>query len=199
MLHQWAAIIGVPAFAVLIVAASSTTERLAIGVHAIGVIGMLGVSGTYHSGRLSPATTRLFKRIDHATILGAIAGTYAAITVLALDGSDQTTMLWVVGIGTVVGIGIRMLWLDAPYPVVALVYVLVGWSAAIAFPAYLDGTTGVEFGLMLAGGVLYTLGAVVYALHKPNPWPGTFGYHEVFHAFVVAGAACHYACVALLL
>ena len=199
MLHQRAAIVGIPAFAVLIVAAPDGASRLAVTIHAIGVLGMLGVSGTYHSGRLSPAAQRVFKRIDHATILGAIAGTYCAITVLALDGSDQTKMLWVVGIGALAGVAIRMAWLDAPYPVVAVVYVAVGWSAAFSFRDYSDGTSATEFALILAGGVLYTIGGVVYALHKPNPWPATFGYHEVFHALVVGGAVCHYACVALLL
>lgn len=199
MLHQWAAIVGVPAFVVLIVAAPTGSDRLAVTLHGIGVIGMLGVSGTYHSGRLSPTAQRLFKRIDHATILGAIAGSYTAVTMLALDGSAQTRMLWIVLVGAGIGVAIRMAWLDAPYPVVAVVYVAVGWSAAIAFPDYLDGMSGTEFGLLLAGGILYTVGGVVYAMHKPNPWPGVFGYHEVFHALVVAGAACHYACVALLL
>lgn len=199
VLHRWAAILGVPAFAVLIVAAPDGASRIAVAIHAVGVLGMLGVSGTYHSGRLSPATQRVFKRIDHATILGAVAGTYCAISVLALDGGDQAKMLWIVGIAALVGVAIRMAWLDAPYPVVAVVYLVVGWSAAVDFGAYVDGTSATEFALILAGGVLYTIGGVVYALHKPNPWPATFGYHEVFHALVVGGAACHYACVALLL
>lgn len=199
MSHRWAAIAGVPAFAVLVAAADTAAARWAVLVHAVGVLGMFGVSGTYHSGRLSPAAVRVFKRIDHATILGAIAGTYCAITVLALDGREQATMLWIVGIGALLGVAVRMAWLDAPYPVVALVYVVVGWSALADLGAYVEGTTAVEFGLLLAGGILYTIGGVVYALHAPDPWPATFGYHEVFHALVVGGAACHYACVALLL
>jgi hemolysin III len=197
--HQWATIVGVPAFAVLLIVAPDGAARVAVAFHAVGVLSMLGVSGTYHSGRLSPAAQRVFKRIDHATILAAIGGTYVAITILALDGGTQAKMLWVVAVGVVVGVGIRMAWLDAPYPIVAVVYVAVGWSAAFAFPAYLRGTTDTEFGLMMAGGVLYTVGGVVYAVHRPNLWPATFGYHELFHALVVGGAACHYACVALLL
>ena len=199
VIHRWAAIVAVPAFVVLIVAAPDGASRLAVTIHAVGVVGMLGVSGTYHSGRLSPEAQRIFKRIDHATILAAIGGTYTAISVLALHGSDQTKMLWVVGVGALVGVAIRMAWLDAPYPVTAAVYLAVGWSAALDFPAYLDGTTATEFGLVIAGGLLYTVGGVIYALHRPTLWPATFGYHELFHSLVVAGAACHYAAVALLL
>lgn len=198
VIHQWAAIVGLPVFVVLLVTAPDGGSRAAVALHGAGVVGMLAVSGTYHSGRLSPATQRVFKRIDHATILAAIGGTYTAITVLALDGSGQTRMLWVVGVSVALGVAIRMAWLDAPYPVVAAVYLVVGWSAVIDLPDYLRGTTTAEFALMMGGGVLYTTGAVIYALHRPVLWPATFGYHELFHAFVVAGAACHIGCVALL-
>jgi hemolysin III len=197
-IHRWAAIAFVPAFIVLIVLASDSASRLAVTSHAIGVVGMLGVSATYHSGRLSPAAWRVFKRLDHSTILLAIAGTYTAITVLALHGSEQTRMLLVVGIGAALGVTIRMLWLDAPYPVIALVYLVVGWSAVVDLPAYARGTSATELTLVVAGGLLYTIGAVIYALHRPDLWPATFGYHELFHAFVVAGAVCHFAAVALL-
>jgi hemolysin III len=91
-----------------------------------------------------------------------------------------------------------MLWLDAPYPVIALVYLVVGWSAVVDLPAYARGTSATELTLVVAGGLLYTIGAVIYALHWPDLWPATFGYHELFHAFVVAGAVCHFAAVALL-
>ena len=199
LIHRWAAIGFVPAFAVLLAMASDGATRLAVGLHALGVIGMLGVSATYHSGRLSPEAFRLFKRLDHSTILLAIAGTYAAITVLALSGSAQTRMLVVVAVGAAIGVAIRMVWLDAPYPVVAAVYLVVGWSAVVDFPGYAEGTSATELAFIVAGGLLYTIGAVVYALHRPVLWPETFGYHELFHSFVVAGAICHYIAVALLL
>jgi hemolysin III len=160
---------------------------------------MLAVSATYHSGRLSPATTRVFKRIDHGTILLAIAGTYTAVTVLALDGADQARMLWVVGVGAVVGVAVRMAWIDAPYPLTAAVYLAVGWSALVDLGAYAAGTTSVELALVVAGGLIYTIAGVVYALHRPVLSPAVFGYHELFHALVVAGALCHIAAVALML
>jgi hemolysin III len=199
LIHRWAAIAFTPAFIVLIVLAADAASRLAVTSHALGVVGMLAVSATYHSGRLSPPAWRVFKRLDHSTILLAIAGTYTAVTVLALDGSEQARMLLVVGLGASLGVAIRMAWLDAPYPVIAAVYLVVGWSAVVDLPAYARGTTATELGLVIAGGLLYTAGAVIYALHRPVLRPATFGYHELFHAFVVAGALCHFAAVALLL
>jgi hemolysin III len=198
VIHRWAALTFVPVFGVLLSRAEGA-ERWAVLAHAVGVVGMLSVSGTYHSGRLSPGAFRVFKRIDHATILAAIGGTYTAITVLALDGRAQTTMLLVVGIGAALGVAIRMVWLDAPYPVVAVVYLVVGWSALADLPGYLRGTTTVEFACVVAGGLLYTVGGVVYALHRPVLRPATFGYHELFHALVVAGATAHVVAVGLLL
>jgi hemolysin III len=199
VIHRWAALAFVPAFAALLVAAPDGASRLAVGLHALGVVGMLSVSATYHSGRLSPAAFRAFKRLDHTAILLAIAGTYTAITVLTLGGSDQTKMLWIVGTGAALGAAVRMAWLDAPYPVVAAVYLVVGWSALADLPAYAAGTTTAELALVVAGGLLYTGGGVVYALHRPVLAPEAFGYHELFHALVVAGATCHFAAVALLL
>jgi hemolysin III len=153
---------------------------------------MLGVSAVYHSGRLSPATVARLKRVDHSTILLAIAGSYTAIIVLALDGNTQRNLLIATWTAAVVGILIRMFWLHAPYPVVATVYVVVGWMALVDVGAYTRALTMGEITLVVVGGVLYTAGAVIYALHKPNPWPATFGYHEIFHTLVVMAALAHY-------
>lgn len=199
VIHRWAAIALAPVFVLLVVLADAGSSSTAVALHGIGVVGMLAVSATYHSGRLSPGATQVFKRIDHATILLAIAGTYTAVAVLALDGGAQARMLWVVGVGAATGVAVRMTWLDAPYPLTAAVYLVVGWSALIDLPGLAAGTTSAELALIVAGGLLYTGGAVVYALHRPVLAPATFGYHELFHALVVAGAVCHVAAVALLL
>ena len=149
----------------------------------------------YHSGRLSPAAVSRLKRVDHSTILLAIAGSYTAIISLALNGSTRRVLLVATWIAALIGVLIRMFWLHAPYPVVATVYVVVGWMALIDIPAYVDALSGTELTLVIIGGVLYTVGAVVYALHKPNPWPATFGYHEVFHTLVVLAALAHYVAI----
>lgn len=192
-IHRWAAPIAAALFTVLVVRAGD--DRWSAVVYGVCVTAMLGVSATYHSGHLSAAAVRVFKRIDHATILFAIAGTYTAVTQLALDGDDRTRMLVVIWVAAAIGIAIRMAWIDAPYPVVAVVYLAVGWLMVIDLPSYLAGMDAWPTAFVVAGGVLYTVGGVVYALHKPNPWPRSFGYHEVFHALVVAGAGSHYLAV----
>ena len=195
VLHRSAVIGFAPLFLLLVVLAGSAGDRVATVVYALGVLGMLGVSATYHSGRLGPVGTRRLKRADHATILLAIAGSYTAIATIGLTGSPSRTLLWVVWVATPVAVAIRMLWLDAPYPVVAVVYVVVGWMAVIEIGPIIDALTAFEVAAVVGGGLLYTVGGVVYAMHKPNPRPGVFGYHEVFHALVVGGVAAHYAAV----
>lgn len=195
LLHRWAAIVFVPLFVLLAVLSDGGSDRLAIAVYGFGVTAMLGVSAVYHSGKLGPVASRRLKRLDHSTILLAIAGSYTAVTALSLEGDAKTRMLVIVWVAAILGITIRMAWLDAPYPLVAVVYVVVGWIALVDLPGYRDALSGLEISLVVLGGLLYTAGGVVYALHKPNPWPATFGYHEVFHALVVGGATAHYLAV----
>lgn len=139
------------------------------------------------------------KRVDHSTILLAIGGSYTGLTGLALTGSERTTVLVLVWTAAVIGIGIRMFWLDAPYPLVAVVYVAVGWIALVEFGAYVNALSAAEMALLVLGGVVYTIGGVVYALHRPDPWPRTFGYHELFHSLVTLAAAFHVIAVVSLL
>ena len=160
---------------------------------------MLAVSATYHAAGRSEVGRRRLKRVDHSMILVAIAGSYTGVVGLALSGDRRARLLALVWALALVGVAIRLLWLHAPYPVTAAVYVAVGWVALVDIAALRRSLTTPELALVVLGGVLYSIGAGVYAAHKPNPWPRTFGYHEVFHAFVVAGAAAHLAAVILLL
>ncbi|MGH9187527.1 MAG: PAQR family membrane homeostasis protein TrhA [Acidimicrobiales bacterium] len=198
VLHRWAVVIFAGLSAGLFVAAEGAGSRTAVAIYGVCVTAMLGVSAVYHSGRLSPAAGRRLKRVDHATILLAIAGTYTAVTGLALDGTTRVVLLVVGWLAALVGIAIRMIWLDAPYPLVALVYLVVGWLPLVDLPAYLRALSGGQVAWVVLGGLLYTAGGIIYALHRPNPWPTVFGYHEVFHALVVAGAAAHYLAVLAL-
>jgi hemolysin III len=195
VIHRWAAPTGIVLFTVLAIRAPTAGARLGVVVYGVCVTAMLGVSAIYHSGRLSPRAVARLKRVDHSTILLAIAGSYTAIITLALDGSTQRTLLVATWTAAIAGVLIRMFWLHAPYPVVATVYVVVGWMALVDVPAYTRALTNGELTLVVIGGLLYTAGAVVYALHKPNPWPATFGYHEIFHALVVLAALAHYVAV----
>ena len=197
LIHRYASVAFAIGFIVLVVA-GDPAERPWLAAYGLAVTTMLAVSAAYHSGRLSPAVQVVFKRIDHSTILLAIAGSYTGIVGLGLDGSSRTRMLVLVWILAIIGMAIRMLWLHAPYPIVAVVYLAVGWVALIDIDALTDSLTGTELALVVLGGVLYSVGAGVYALHAPNPWPATFGYHELFHLLVVLAAAVHLAAVASL-
>lgn len=194
VIHRWAAVAFGAGF-VALVAVAEPEDRPWLVVYGLAVTTMLGVSAAYHSGRLSPPVQAVFKRIDHSTILLAIAGSYTGIVGVGLDGAARTRLLVAVWVLAAVGMVIRMLWLHAPYPLVAVVYVAVGWVAVIDIGALTDGLTGTELALVVLGGVLYSVGAAVYALHAPDPWPATFGYHELFHAIVVLAAAVHVAAV----
>ena len=197
-LHRYFAIAGVPAFTVLAFLAPSPTATAAMIVYGIGVTGMLGVSAVYHSGRLSDSTKAVFKRIDHVTILFAIAGSYTAVTVQALDGTPERVLLIFAWSATVVGAAIRMFWLLAPRWVVSTVYLVVGWSALIEIGPLSTSLNAVDMTLLIVGGGLYTVGAVIYAAKRPNPWPRHFGFHEIFHALVVSAATVHYVLVVRL-
>jgi hemolysin III len=143
--------------------------------------------------------TAVLKRIDHVTILFAIAGSYTAVTVLALDGASERTLLVFVWTAAVVGAALRMFWLHAPRSVVAAVYLVVGWSALIEIGAISESLNAIDLTLMVVGGGLYTVGAVVYAAKRPDPWPRHFGFHEIFHLLVVMAATAHYVLVMRLL
>ncbi|MHB8218952.1 MAG: PAQR family membrane homeostasis protein TrhA [Acidimicrobiales bacterium] len=164
-------------------------------VYVLSLVALFGVSASFHLVHWSPPARRRMRRADHSTIFVAIAGTYTAVGGLALTGWSRVLILALVWTGAVGGIVLRQLWLDAPKWAVAVPYVVVGWSAVVVLPQLVRSLGGVGFGLLLAGGACYTVGALVYALRRPDPFPTVFGYHEVFHTLTVVGAALHYAVI----
>lgn len=196
VLHRYSAPALGGAFAVLAILAGDGAATAWVAVYGVCVTAMLTVSAIYHSGKLSPRALIVFKRIDHAMILMAIAGSYTGMVGLTLGGSTRTVLLVAVWALAAIGVAIRMLWINAPYPLTAAVYVAVGWAALFDIGAFVGAFTGAQLALIATGGLLYTLGAVVYALHRPNPWPKTFAYHEVFHTMVVVAAVAHFAAAA---
>jgi hemolysin III len=139
----------------------------------------------------------LMRRLDHSMIFLLIAGTVTPFALLNLTGTWSTAILVAVWAGAIIGVTVEVLWTTSPKWVSAILYVAVGWIAAVAFPQIV-GTAGVVAGLLIAtGGILYTVGAVVYATQRPDPNPTYFGYHEVFHLLVIAAAASHFLAVAL--
>jgi hemolysin III len=181
----------------LLVARAHTVEaRVVLIIYVVSMVALFGVSAAFHRIRWSPVGRRRMRRADHATIFLAIAGTYTAVAGLVVHGWAQVLVLCLVWFGGAIGVTVRQLWLDAPKWAIAVPYIVAGWSALAIVPQLVRGLGGGGFALVLAGGACYTIGAMCYSLKRPNPVPGVFGYHEVFHAFTVAGAALHYAAIA---
>jgi hemolysin III len=194
--HEVAFFVSLVSGAALVVAAPTTGSALVMAVYAVSVSLLFGVSALFHRHTWGPVGRRRMRRADHSTIFIAIAGSYTAVAGIALDGWARTAVLCIVWGGAALGITLRQVWLDAPKWVIALPYVVVGWAAVAVLPQLYRALGGVGFTLLLAGGIAYSAGAVVYALKKPNPVPGVLGYHEVFHACTIVGAVLHFVVIA---
>jgi hemolysin III len=195
--HQWAFLCSLLTGTVLVVLAPAGKATSVAAIYAVSVAALFGTSALYHRITwASQKARRWMRRLDHSMIFLLIAGTYTPFAVLVLEGTLATVILVLVWTGALCGIVFKLIWIDAPNWLVAATYVVLGWVAVAAFPALLDGLGLVATLLVAAGGLLYTAGAVVYALRRPDPVPGVFGYHEVFHALVIAAAALQYSVIA---
>jgi hemolysin III len=195
--HEWAFFVSLVLGAALIVAAKTPEATLAVAIYAISLSALLGTSALYHRVNWQrPEVRRWMRRLDHSMIFFLIAGTYTPFALLVLDGPLADAILLVVWAGALFGAIVEMIWIEHPKWVAALVYMSLGWVAAVAFPGMWQ-EMGVGGTLLVAiGGLLYTVGAVVYATQHPDPSPRVFGYHEVFHALVILAAAAHFAAIA---
>jgi hemolysin III len=195
--HEWAFFVSLILGAGLILTAKTPKATLAVAIYAVSLSALLGTSALYHRVNWArPNVRRWMRRLDHSMIFFLIAGTYTPFALLVLNGPLADATLVVVWAGAIAGAIVEMVWIDHPKWVAALIYMSLGWVAAVAFPG-LWGEIGVGGTLLVAaGGLLYTAGAVVYATQRPNPNPRVFGYHEVFHLLVIAAAAAHFAAIA---
>ena len=197
--HEWAFFLFAGLGVALVLGAPDGEARFAATVYAVSVCALFGASALYHRITWASATARRWmRRLDHSMIFLLIAGTYTPFALLALDGTIATVILVLVWTGAAFGIVVNLLWIDAPKWVTALIYLTLGWVAVAAFPSLVEdvGITGTA--LVAVGGVLYTVGAVIYARRRPDPAPTVFGYHEIFHLLVIAAAALHFAAVAFV-
>jgi hemolysin III len=194
--HQVAFFVSLVSGVALVWAAPTLGSSLIMAVYAVSISLLFGVSALFHRHTWGPVGRRRMRRADHSTIFIAIAGSYTAVAGIALTGWARTVLLCIVWGGAVVGIALRQLWLDAPKWVIALPYVVVGWAAVVVLPQLYRALGPTGFVLLLLGGLAYSAGALVYALKKPNPVPGVFGYHEVFHACTIVGAVLHFVVIA---
>jgi hemolysin III len=196
VLHELAFVVAVALGVVLIRDAHGTRPRAAAVVFAVSVAAMFGASALYHRVNWSPPLRRWMRRLDHAMIYGLIAGTYTPFGLLVLHGSWRVVVLAVVWAGAAAAIVLKLVWVDAPKWLAAVIGISLGWVGVIVAPQLVHRIGISGFSLLLAGGVTYTAGAVVYALRRPDPLPALFGYHEIFHALVIAAVALQYSVVA---
>jgi hemolysin III len=194
--HEYAFFVSLACGVALILAASDGRARVAAIIYAFAVSALLGTSALYHRVTWRPAARRWMRRLDHSMIFVLIAGTYTPVALLALKGSLASTILIVLWIGALGGVVFKLLWIDAPKWLFAAVYVALGLVTAAVF-GELPSTIGwLGVAGLAVGGLLYVIGAVVYASQRPDPSPKVFGYHEVFHVLVLVAAALHYAVIA---
>lgn len=192
--HQVAFGVTLVAGMFLVLRAPNVTARISTAIYIASVATLFGISALYHRPTWSVIARARMRRFDHSAIFVLIAGTYTPMA-LTLPAASANRMLTVAWIGAALGIVRALFWVKAPKWLVAALALAMGWLAILYFPAIREVTSTWVVIWMVAGGVAYSIGAVIYAMRRPDPWPRTFGYHEIFHALVIVGAACHFAAV----
>jgi hemolysin III len=185
--HQWAFFASIAAGALLVALAPTGRAAAVAALYAAALAGMFGASALYH---------RVAWRLDHSMIFVLIAGTCTPVIVLGLEGVLPVVVLVVMWAGALAGVVLKLVWLGAPRRLVAAVYLLLGWIGLILLPEVVRSAGVAAASLFVAGGLLYTAGALVYARRRPDPRPAVFGFHEVFHLFVIAAAVAHFVAIA---
>jgi len=203
-LHLGVVPLTVAAGIVLVALSPTATTRIGSTVFVVSALILFTVSAVYHRGTWSPRTWKLLRRLDHSNIFILIAGSYTPFTLIFLHGTVQVALLATVWTGAVLGVLFRVFWPDAPRWLHTPIYIALGWAAVFFLPQFVAGVSRIGAGIGIAalvlvaiGGILYTLGGVVYGFRRPNPWPQWFGFHEVFHTFTILAFVTHYVGVSL--
>lgn len=195
-LHQVAVFVSIPAGVVLLLAAPSSTARWSALIYWLTLLAQFGVSAAYHRRTWDVRSFTRMKRLDHSTIYLLIAGTYTPLVVIALDGTVEWVILAVAWTGAAVGVATKLYRVDM-HVFSGILYIGLGWAAVVILPAMARELPLAAFVLVIVGGLMYTLGALVLALNKPDPFPETFGYHEVWHSATIGAAGCMYTAILL--
>lgn len=191
-----AAVVG---FAVMLSAASGETPVVAsLSVYGASLVALFLASSVYHALKVSDRATAWLRRLDHSAIALMIAGTYVPPLVLLLEGPWRVSMLSAMGALTVVALLLKLLWIECPAWLGVGVYLAMGWAVVVPAHLIFPQLTSLQLTALLTGGIFYTVGAVIYALRRPDPWPGVFGFHEIWHLFVLCGAGAHFAFIWLV-
>nr|WP_190394345.1 hemolysin III family protein [Nocardiopsis quinghaiensis] len=197
-LHLGTAPLALAAGIVLVILSPTLPAMIASAVYALSSVLLFGTSAVYHVGRWSTGAQKVLRRMDHSNIYLIIAGTYTPFVLLVLEGTLRTAMLVLIWGGAIAGVGFKLLWLNAPRWLSTALYLAIGWVAVLFIPDLISGTHPATWILILVGGALYSVGAVVYGLKRPNPAPRWFGFHEIFHSLTIAAFVCHYIAVSFV-
>ncbi len=195
-MHSWAFFASIPAGIALIVIASGAAAVVGAAIYSATLLLLFGTSAAYHRLAQSARARSIMQRLDHSMIYLLIAGTYVPVCLVALPPAWGIPMLVIVGTLAALGMVLKLAFFHGARYVSYSLYIVMGWVAIVATPVLVDSLTGVQLGLIVAGGVAYTIGFPVLMVRRPNPWPSTFGYHEVWHLLTVIAAALHFAAVA---
>jgi hemolysin III len=182
---------------VLIVMADGPAAKISSSIFVASSLLLFGTSALYHRINWQPRVKAIFKRIDHSNVFLLIAGSYTPISVLCLPPAKATLLLWLVWGGAALGIGFRIFWISAPRWLYVPLYILLGWAAMMFIVDFFQANA-VMMSLILVGGLCYTAGAIFYGLKRPNPFPGKFGFHEIFHALTLVAFLCHWTAIFLV-
>lgn len=186
------AVVGLGMLLATAASAGRVDQLVAFGIFGLSLIALYLASSLYHLLPLSPAGVARLRRLDHVAIFVLIAGTYTPFCLLALEGGWRWGLLALIWGLALCGVLLKLLWMGAPRWLSVILYLGMGWIAVVAAPALLQAVPAAGMAWVLAGGLVYSAGALVYGFKRPNLIPGMFGFHELWHLFVVAGSACHF-------
>lgn len=198
-LHAATAPLALISFLVLLVLADSKLARTGAAIFMVSALLLFTVSAVYHTVKWGEGVKQVLRRLDHSNIFVMIAGSYTPFSLLLLEPRQAAIMLSMVWGGTLLGVAFKIFWLSAPRWVYVPLYLALGWAAVLYWSEFKVAAPTSVLVLMVAGGLLYTIGALVYAFKKPDPFPKWFGFHEIFHAFTIAAFIVHYIGVSILI
>lgn len=196
VLHLVTAPVAIVGGLTLVVLAGTLAGRVSLAIFMLTSALLFGTSAVYHVGGWLPRTKAILRRLDHSNIFLIIAGTYTPLTIMLLEPTDARMLLTLVWTGAVLGVAVHNFWSSAPRAVYVPIYIALGWAALLYLPKF-AAADAVIMSLIVIGGVLYTVGGIVYALKRPRLSPRWFGFHELFHAFTVLAFAAHFAAIAV--
>jgi hemolysin III len=199
VLHQAAFVVAVVIAPFLILTADGGRAQFAAAVFAGSVVACFGASALYHRVTWKPRARLWMRRIDHAGVYLLIAGTYTPVSMLVLRGAWRPVVLTIIWAGAAAAIVLKFVWVAAPKWLAAAIGIALGWVAVVVLPQLVGRVNLAAVILLVAGGLAYTLGAIVYVRRRPDPVPAVFGYHELFHALTIVGVACQYVAIAFFI